>query len=72
MDNTQRKGVIGILNETRMTIHKRKTGGPDLQTLCGQTCHLNHEQLQNIQIRQAAEKLNADKCGSCFDDGRGY
>lgn len=72
MNNIQRKDASGVLNETTMTIHKRKAGAAGLQTLCGQTYHLNHEQLRSIQIKQAAEILNADKCGNCFEDGRGY
>jgi len=71
MNNTQRKDASGVLNETTMTVHKRKTGAAGLQTLCGQTYHLNHEQLRSIRIKQATKKLDVDKCGNCFEDGRG-
>jgi len=72
MKDIQQEDVNGILNETSMTIHKHEVGAADFQTLCGQTYHLEHGQLREIQVRQATEKLNADKCGRCFEDGRGY
>lgn len=72
MENIQQEEVRGILNETSMTIHKHELGGADFQTLCGQTYRLGHGQLQKIQVERATEELNAEKCGRCFEDGRGY
>lgn len=72
MSNTEQEQVSGILNETSMTIHKHEMGAEDFQTLCGQTYHLEHEQLQRIQIKRASKQFDAEKCGRCFEDGRGY
>lgn len=72
MDSIQQKDVNGVLNETTMTIHKHEIGEADLHTSCGQSYHLNPEKLRNIRIKQATEELNADRCGNCFKDGRGY
>lgn len=72
MANSQQNPVTGVLNKTSMTIHKRKTGTEGFETLCGQSNHLNREQLQKIQINEATEELDTKKCGRCFEDGRGY
>lgn len=72
MSNTRQEDVRGILNETSRTIHKHEMGTEDFQTLCGQTYHLDHGQLRMIQVEQATEKFDAEKCGRCFEDGRGY
>lgn len=72
MSNTQQEDVRGIMNETSKTIHKHEIGVGDYRTLCGQSYHLDREQLQIIQIKQATERFDAEKCGRCFDNGRGY
>jgi hypothetical protein len=72
MNSVQQENVRGILNETSMTVHKNDVGAADFHTLCGQTYHVEHGQLRMIQIEQATEEFNADKCGRCFEDGRGY
>lgn len=72
MGTIQREDARGILNETAMTIHKRETGAEGFQTVCGQTCHLERGQLRKIRVEQATGELDADKCGRCFEDGRGY
>ncbi len=72
MSNTRQENMSGILNETSMTIHKQEMGAEDFQTLCGQTYHLEQGQLQRIQVTRASEQLGAEKCGRCFEDGRGY
>lgn len=72
MANIQREDEGGILNETSMTIHKQRMGATDFQTLCGQSYNLDHGQLRAIDVENAIEKLPAEKCGSCFEDGRGY
>ncbi len=72
MDNIQQEDVRGILNETSMTIHKHEMGAADFQTVCGQTYHVEHGQLRMIRVKQATEEFDADKCGRCFEDGRGY
>lgn len=72
MSNTQQDDVRGILNETSMTIHKHETGTEGLRALCGQTYHLEHGQLRMIRVKQATETLDAEKCGRCFENGRGY
>lgn len=72
MVNMQREDVSGILNETSQTIHKQELGTGDFQTLCGQTYHLDHGQVRKIQIEQATKEFDVDKCGRCFEDGRGY
>jgi hypothetical protein len=72
MDNIQQEDVRGILNETSMTIHKHEMGAADFQTVCGQTYHVEHGQLRMIPVTQATEEFDADKCGRCFEDGRGY
>jgi hypothetical protein len=72
MSNTTQEDVRGILNETSMTIHEHEMGAEDFQTLCGQTYHLDHEQLRTIQVERATEEFDAKKCGRCFEDGRGY
>lgn len=72
MSDTQQEDVRGILNESRMTIHKHEMGAGDFQTLCGLTYHLEHGQLRMIQVKRAIGEFDADKCGRCFDDGRGY
>ncbi|MFB6228462.1 MAG: hypothetical protein ABEH88_07850 [Halobacteriales archaeon] len=72
MDTTRNEGVRGILNETSMTIHKHEMGAADFQTVCGQTYHVEHGQLRMIPVDQATEEHDADKCGRCFENGRGY
>lgn len=72
MANIQREDERGILNETSKTIHKHRRGTGEFQTLCGQTYRLEHRQLREIEIAQATEEFDAEKCGRCFDDGRGY
>lgn len=72
MSNTRQENVSGILNETSMTIHKQEMGAEGFQTLCGQTYHLEQGQLQRIQVVRASEQLGAEKCGRCFEEGRGY
>ncbi|WP_338740154.1 hypothetical protein [Haloplanus salilacus] len=72
MSKTLREDVRGILNETSMTIHKHAMGAEKFQTLCGQTYHLDRGQLRTMQVERATEELDAEKCGRCFEDGRGY
>lgn len=72
MSNTQKEDVRGILNEARMTIHQHEMGAADLQTLCGLTYHLEHGQLRMIQVERAISEFDAEKCGRCFEEGRGY
>jgi hypothetical protein len=72
MSNIQQEDARGILNETRMTIHKHEMGAEEFQTLCGLTYHLEHGQLQTVQIGRAINEFDAEKCGRCFDEGRGY
>lgn len=72
MSKTLREDESGILNETSMTIHKHAIGGGEFQTLCGQTYHLDRGQLRAIRVKRATEEFDAEKCGRCFEDGRGY
>jgi hypothetical protein len=72
MSNTQQEDVRGVLNETSRTIHKHEMGAEDYRTLCGQSYHLDRGQLRMIQVKQATERFDAEKCGRCFEDGRGY
>jgi hypothetical protein len=72
MTNLQQEDVSGILNETSKTIHKHEGGAAEFQTLCGQTYHLDHGQLRMIQVERASKDFDAEKCGNCFEDGRGY
>jgi hypothetical protein len=72
MSKTQQEGVRGVLNETSMTIHKNELGAEDFQTPCGKTYNLDHGQLRTIQVKRATEEFDAEKCGRCFEDGRGY
>jgi hypothetical protein len=55
-----------------MTIHKHEMGAADFQTVCGQTYHVEHGQLRMVPVNQATDEHDADKCGRCFEDGRGY
>ncbi len=61
-----------VLNETTKTVHKHEIGKSDLQTECGVTYHLEPDQLRLTTITQATADIGAEKCGRCFDDGRGY
>lgn len=70
--STQQEDVRGILNETSMTIHRHRTGAEGFQVSCGQTYHLNRGQLRAIQVERATEEFDVQKCGRCFEDGRGY
>lgn len=72
MASVQREGVKGVLNETTMTVHKHEMGTAYLQTMCGHTHQVAHEQLRIVGIKRATEELGADKCGQCFEDGKGY
>ncbi len=72
MGTNRHDAPTGVLNETSMTIHKREAGTKGFTTLCGQSYHLDCGQLQKVQLNQAIKELNADKCGRCFEDGRGY
>jgi hypothetical protein len=72
MTNLQQEDVKGILNETSKTIHKHERGAAKFQTLCGQTYHLDHGQLRMIPVERATTDIDAEKCGNCFEDGRGY
>jgi hypothetical protein len=72
MSDNQGENLRGILNETSMTIHRHETGAEDFETSCGQTYHLQRGQLRTIQITRATEEVGAEKCGRCFEDGRGY
>jgi hypothetical protein len=72
MSNIQQEDTRGILNETRMTIHKHEMGGEEFQTMCGLTYHLGHGQLQTVRIKRAIREFDAEKCGRCFEEGRGY
>jgi hypothetical protein len=71
MDSVQREDGRGVLNETSMTIHKHKIGAADLQTVCGQVYHIEHGQLRIVQVDEATQETDADKCGRCFEEGRG-
>lgn len=71
MDDIQQGVVRGVLDETSMKIHKHERGAADFQTVCGQIYHVEHGHLRIIQVTQGTEKFDADKCGRCFDDGRG-
>jgi len=72
MNNIQQEDIRGILNETSMTIHKHEVGTAEFQTACGQTYHLDHGQLQKIEVERATDEFGAEKCGRFFEDGRGY
>jgi hypothetical protein len=71
MNYIQQEEERGILNETSMTIHKQERGAPDFQTVCGQTYHLEHGQLQMVQVRRATKEFNAETCDRCFGDDPG-
>lgn len=62
----------GVLNETTMTVHKRKPGGADVDTVCGLTFQVNPEQLRTAAVDQATSAYDASKCGRCFEDAGGY
>jgi len=72
MAKSQQGHVTGVLNKTSMTIHKRETGTEGFKTLCGQSYHLDRGQLQKIRVNEGIEERGAEKCGRCFEDGRGY
>jgi len=58
-----------VLNEVTNTVHRHEPGTADLQTACGVTFHLSHD---NLSTLTASETTSASKCGRCFDDGGGY
>lgn len=62
----------GVLNENSRTVHKRRRGQPGYQTECGATAHLSGDHLRRVPLSRVLAEADAEKCGRCFEDGRGY
>lgn len=62
----------GVLNEATNTIHKHQRGKSDLQTACGATYHISHDNLRMTSIPSGNGKTIVSKCGRCFDGAGGY
>lgn len=61
-----------VLNEVTNTVHKHAMGRSDLQSACGATANLDHDDLRITTIEPEISPSDATKCGRCFDDGGGY
>jgi hypothetical protein len=62
----------GVLNETTMTVHRRKPGAADIHTVCGHTYHVERGRLRLVDVAQITEATNTSRCGTCFEEGGGY
>lgn len=61
-----------ILNENRMTVHRRVADGGRYEPDCGHRFNLGSEQLRVTSIEEAIDASATTKCGDCFEEGGGY
>lgn len=61
-----------VLNENRMTVHRRQPGGERYEIRCGHRFALGQEWLRVTSVAEATNGLDATKCGSCFEEAGGY
>lgn len=62
----------GVLNEVTNTVHKHESEKSDLQTVCGATFQISHDNLRMAAIGFEINRRTASKCGRCFEDAGGY
>ena len=62
----------GVLNETTLTVHRRKAGASGPRSQCGLTYHLSPDKLHVVSIETVSSNADVTKCGCCFEDAGGY
>ena len=60
----------GVLNETTMTVHRRKPGAADIHTVCGHTYHVERGRLRLVDVAQITEATNTTRGGTSVVERR--